>query len=66
VGGTRFFVLILSRYFIRVNPCPKEFGVCRGALLRAPTEFGAKGDKALLLTLGTYFIRVYPCSSVSH
>ncbi len=51
--GKRLFILILSRYFIRVNPCPKKFGVCRGALLRARPEFGAKGNESLFLTLGT-------------
>ena len=48
--------------FIRVHPRPKKFGVCRGALPRARTEFGVKGDKTLFLTLGIFHLY----SSVSH
>jgi len=39
-------------YMLCVHPCAKKFGVCRGALLRARTEFGVKDDKTLFLTLG--------------
>jgi hypothetical protein len=53
--------------FIRVYPWPKKFEGCRGALLRARTEFGVKGDKSLFLTLGSFlsvFICVYLCPDI--
>jgi hypothetical protein len=37
--------------FIRVHPRPKKFGVCRGVLPRARSEFGVQGDKTLFLAL---------------
>jgi hypothetical protein len=49
-----------SSVFTLVHPHPKEFGVCRGVLLRARTEFGVQGDKAQFLTLDT-FLSVFIC-----
>jgi hypothetical protein len=54
LGGHFPVVDFLSLEVIRVHPCPKKFGVCRGGFETRPYGARSQIDKALFLTLGTF------------